>query len=368
MSTAEWDIVVVGAGVAGAVLAKHLTDSGLRVLVLEAGPPSAQSLHGYTHHLRTFYEAAGKGPESAWPANPNAPQPDTADLRYNNGYFVQNGPQLYGSSYSRVQGGSTLHWLGVSLRMLPEDFDLRSRYGVGRDWPIGYEDLEPYYRKAELDLGVSADVSDQKYHGLRFPDDYDYPMKRVPLSYSDQWLASATDGLEISVGKTTTSVNIRSYPAARNSMPRGAYRPVGTLDRRPDGRASEPFLGERCQGNTSCTPICPVQAKYNAGRTLASIDPTKLELRARAVASRIDVDPVTGLVQSITYKRYDESGHTTERAIGRRYVIAAHAVENAKIMLASGLGGTRELVGCNLMDHPTLYAWGLAPKAIGPSS
>ena len=366
MSTHTYDVVVVGAGVAGAVLSKHLTEGGLRVLVLEAGPATAQSLDGYEQHLRTFYEAESKGPESAWPASPNAPQPDTANLRYSNGYFVQNGPQLYGSSYSRLQGGSTLHWLGVSLRMLPEDFDLRTRYGVGRDWPIRYGDLEPFYRKAELDLGVAANVADQKYLGLTFPDDYDYPMERVPPSYSDIWLQSAIEGLRVSLGGNAMSVRVRSYPAARNSMPRGAYRPTGATDRRSDGKTTTPFMGERCQGNTSCTPICPVQAKYNAGRTLAQIDIRRMEIRARSVATRVNVDPSTGAVRSITYKRYDGSKHTVEEASGRAYVLAAHAVENAKMMLMSGLPGSSALVGCNLMDHPTLYAWGLAPRAIGP--
>ena len=366
MSDYKYDVVIVGAGVAGAVMAKHLIDGGLRVLVLEAGPPTAQSLAGYEQHLKTFYEANGKGPESAWPANPNAPQPDTADVRHSNGYFVQNGPDLYGSSYSRLQGGSTLHWLGVSLRMLPEDFDIHSRYGVGRDWPIGYDDLEPYYRQAELDLGVSADVADQAYHGITFPEGYDYPMRRVPLSYSDQWFDSAVAGLEISLGDEPRPIRVRSYPAARNSTPRGDYRPVGAIDRRANGKSTEPHLGERCQGNTSCTPICPVQAKYNAGRTLGQIDSGKMDLRPRAVASQIDIDPETGAVRSITYKRYTGSTHTVEKAQGRAYVLAAHAVENAKLMLASGLAGSSDLVGRNLMDHPTLYAWGLAPVPVGP--
>ena len=366
MSAATHDVVIVGAGVAGAVVAKHLTSRGLRVLMLEAGPASAQALDGYERHLQSFYEATAKGSESAWPAEPRVPQPDTADLRFNNGYFVQHGPQLYGSSYSRLQGGSTLHWLGVSLRMLPEDFGMRSRYGVGRDWPLGYDDLEPYYRKAELDLGVAADVADQRYHGLTFPDGYDFPMRRVPLSYSDQWLASAVAGLEVTLGQRSIPVQVRSYPAARNSMPRPGYRPVGALDRRADGGVQLGSVGERCQGNTSCTPICPVQAKYNAGRTLAQIDAGQLELRAQAVASRIKVDPATGMVAGITYQRYDGTSQVEEEAVGRRYVLAAHAVENAKIMMVSGLTGPDDLVGSNLMDHPTLYAWGLAPEPVFP--
>ncbi len=366
MSQSEHDVVVVGAGVAGALTAKYLTRAGLRVLLLEAGPATAQSLAGYEGHLRHFYEASSKGPESAWPANSHAPQPDTADLRYANGYFVQNGPHLYGSSYSRLQGGSTLHWLGVSLRMLPEDFRMRSLYGVGRDWPLGYEQLEPYYRKAERELGVSADVAEQRYHGLTFAEGYDYPMHRIPPSYSDQKLAASLEGKTVNLDGSAVSVSIRTYPAARNSVPRGDYTPVGAVDRRPDGHLVERPLGERCHGNSSCTPICPVQAKYNANKTLAQADAHRLKLVSQAVASKIEIDPATGSVRGITYQRYDDNGLTVHHARARAYVLAAHAVENAKLMLASGLHGAKDLVGRNLMDHPTLYAWGLTPEPIGP--
>ena len=360
------DVVIVGAGVAGAVTAKVLTDAGLRVLILEAGPASPQSMEGYENHLRHFYEAFAKGPESAWPASDNAPQADTADVQHNDGYFVQHGPHAYGSSYSRLLGGSTLHWLGVSLRMLPEDFAMRSKFGVGRDWPIGYDDLEPFYRKAETELGVSADVSDQGYQGITFPDGYDYPMERVPPSYSDRKLAEAVDGKTVSVGDHSVALKVRSYPAARNSIPRGAYVPVGAIDRHDDGQKTQPEMGQRCQGNTSCTPICPVQAKYHAGKTLARCDLHKLEIRAQAVASKINVDAATGRVRSITYQRYDGTQHSVHEAKGRVYVLAAHAVENAKLMLSSNLGTQKDLIGRHLMDHPTLYAWGRAPAPVGP--
>lgn len=364
----RFDVVIVGAGVAGALMAKHLTHAGLRVLLLEAGPATAWSFEGYSHHLAHFYTASAKGAESAWPAAPNVPQPDTRDLRSNDGYFVQEGPHLYGSTYSRLQGGSTLHWLGVSLRMLPEDFRLRSRRGVGRDWPLDYDELEPYYRRAERDIGVAADVADQRHHGLTFPDGYDYPMQRIPPSYSDQVLARAVDGMDVTVGEERFTLKVRSYPAARNSIPRGDYQPVGAVDER-DGAAIAIDLGERCSGNTSCTPICPIQAKYNALKTLAEARRTgRLEILAQAVASRIHVDAASGEVQSIEYQRYDDPSsprHTVERVTARAYVLAAHAVENAKLMLVSGLGGRSGLMGRNLMDHPTLYGWGVSPVPIG---
>ena len=338
------------------------------MLVLEAGPATAWTFDGYTRHLEHFYAASSKGPEAPWPPAANAPQPDTADLRSGTGYFVQKGPDKYASSYSRLQGGSTLHWLGVSLRMLPEDFKLHTRYGVGCDWPLGYDDLEPYYRQAEREMGVAADVADQAHLGVAFPEGYDYPMRRIPPSYSDQVLAAAVDGMEVRFGPEQIALKIRNYPAARNSMPRGDYVPVGAVDARGGGQPMMLDVGQRCQGNTACTPICPVQAKYNAGRSLAQADPGHLRILAQAVASKIHLDAVSGAVQSIEYQRYEDPAsprHTVHQANGRTYVLAAHAVENAKLMLASGLGGASGLLGKRLMDHPCLYAWGLSPSPIG---
>jgi choline dehydrogenase-like flavoprotein len=363
------DVVVVGAGVAGSLLAKRLTLAGFRVLVLEAGPATPWSFDGYTRHVETFLAAASKGAESAWPPTLAAPQPDSRDVRTGDGYFVQNGPLRYGSTYTRAQGGSTLHWLGVSLRMLPEDFALRSRYGVGQDWPLDYATLEPYYRQAEYEIGVAADVADQKHSGVEFAPGYDYPMHRIPPSYSDRVLADAVDGMRTTVSGVPLAVTIRSYPAARNSMPRNGYRPVGAVDVRPNGQALGRDLGQRCAGNTACTPICPIQAKYNAGKSLAQADRSKLEVIAQAVASKVLVDPVSGQVSGVEYQRYDHpasSRHTVHQARGRAYVLAAHAVENAKLMLASGLGTGSGMLGRNLMDHPSIYGWGLAPTPVGP--
>jgi choline dehydrogenase-like flavoprotein len=362
------DVVIVGAGVAGALIAKRLTHAGLQVLVLEAGPATAWTFDGYTEHLDRFYTATSKGPESAWPPAGNAPQPDTADVRSGDGYFVQQGPHRYGSSYTRLLGGSTLHWLGVCLRMLPEDFELRSRYGVGRDWPIDYADLEPYYRQAEWEIGVSADVAEQEHLGIEFADGYDYPMRRIPPSYSDQVLAGAIDGMEVTLGGQQVALKVRNYPAGRNSIPRGGYQPAGAVDERGDGQALGRDLGQRCAGNTACTPICPIQAKYNAQKTLSQANRDNLRVFAQAVASRVLIDPVSGMVTGVEYQRYHNPGsprHTRHVARARGYVLAAHAVENAKLMLVSGLGGANSPVGQGLMDHPALYAWGLSPTAIG---
>ena len=285
-----YDAVIVGAGVAGALIAKRLTRAGLEVLVLEAGPGTAKSQEGYEKHLARFYAAAAKGPESPWPPAAGAPQPDTADLHGGGGYFVQNGPNLYGSSYSRRQGGSTLHWLGVSLRMLPEDFHMRTRHGVARDWPLGYDDLEPFYRAAEREIGVSADVAEQKYHGLTFPDGYDYPMRKVPPSYSDRLLAEAIDGMEVDLAGEPIALKVRTYPAGRNSMPRGDYAPVGAVDEREDGQMVESDLGGRCQGNrparrsARCRPsTTPSRASHRRTRGGCACSPRRSRPRSLSI-------------------------------------------------------------------------------------
>lgn len=361
----SFDVVIVGAGVAGSLMAKTLTRRGLSVLLLEAGPADAANLSGYAKHLERFFSATGKGPESAWPPAPEAPQPDTADLVANNGYFVQMGPQLYGSSYTRLQGGSTLHWLGVSLRMLPEDFHMKSLHGVARDWPIGYVDLKPYYAKAEWEMGVSANRDEQEYHNVTFQDGYEYPMYRVPLSYSDSELKKRVDGLHVTVCGEEHTITIRSYPAARNSTPRGDYRPVGAQDRKSNSVSLDGLVGGRCQGNSSCTPICPVQAKYNAGKTLSQADSGNLRIEPQAVASRIQTSPTSKQVLGIQYQKYEGVSRTLCTARAKYYVLAAHAVENARLMLASGLPSSSGLVGKTLMDHPALYAWGLTKEPVG---
>jgi len=367
-SATDADVVVVGAGVAGSLVAKRLTRAGLHVLLLEAGPATAWSFDGYGAHLDAFYGADAKGPESPWAPAVGVPQPDTADLRGDDGYFVQAGPLKYASTYTRLQGGSTLHWLGVSLRMLPEDFRMHSRYGVGRDWPLQYSDLEPYYRQAEYEIGVAADVADQTYLGVEFAPGYEYPMQRVPPSWSDSLLAGAVDGMPVTLGEREYRLKVRSYPAARNSTPREGYRPVGAVDEGPDGQRLARDLGQRCAGNTACTPICPIQAKYNAGKTLAQAERTNLHVVPQAVASRILVDPLTGQVTGVQYQHYDDPSsprHRVRTARARAYVLAAHAVENVKLMLMSQLADGSGLLGRTLMDHPSLYGWGLAPGPVG---
>src|SRR5262249_11839718 len=161
------------------------------------------------------------------PAKPDWTNPDKS-------YLVQEatggGKQLmpFSSTYDRIAGG-TSHWLGTCLRFVPNDFKMKSLYGSSEasfvDWPIGYEDLVEWYGKAEAELGVSADVEEQKYLGVHFPDDYQYPMPAIPESLNDRAIRKALKNVDPSktafLGMETapTEIAVRNLPAARNSRP-----------------------------------------------------------------------------------------------------------------------------------------------------
>jgi len=371
-----YDVAVVGSGVSGALIAKALSERGFRVLVMEAGPSHDLTVAEYETSLRRFYGAVSKDNNAPYAANPNAPMPrstETTKLRpgapNGDGYLVQLGPLELDSTYTRVLGGTTRHWEGKALRMLPDDFALRSRFGQGLDWPLGYDDLEPYYRRAEFELGVAGEVAEQDVGGLRFAPDYVYPMHGMPRSYLDRVIADDLDGLEVERAGETFTLRVRGTPQARNGVPNAAYD--GGRGYKPSGAVSlhQAELGERCQGNANCVPICPVQAKYDARRTLFQALATgRVDLLTQAVASQVHVDPDSGRVSAIDYKAYADPAsaeHVTGRVRAKIFVLAGNAVENARLMLASGLHGSSGLVGRNLMDHAYLLTWALMPEPVG---
>ncbi len=375
-SSKTYDAVVVGSGVAGSIVASELSRNGFTVLVVEAGPGNGMTMAGYDMDLTRFYGAASKDNNSAYAENPNAPMPRSYDTRKlapgdtnTSGYLVQNGPLEIDSTYVRVVGGTTRHFEAMALRMLPEDFDMRTRYGQGLDWPTDYRTLEPYYQKAEFEMGVSADVEDQRDLGIAFEPGYVYPMRKIPVSYLDQVIARGLDGTEITLDGERYPLTVRSTPQARNGIPNPQYNkgkgyvPTGAVD------PHQPEMGQRCQGNNNCVPICPVQAKYDARRTLAKgLDTGRVDLLPQTVASRVVVDPATGRVTGVeckTYKSVNSSEHTTGTVRAKVYVLACNAVENARLMLASDLPSTSGLMGRNLMDHAYLLTWALMQEITG---
>ena len=367
MSTEQAEVIVVGAGLAGSIIAYQLGMAGVDVLVLESGPEIPVNRAQY---LERFYTATLKTPESPYPplstldtrrypTKENAPRATIADLikgwnDHDVSYLVQKGPLPFNSTYERVGGGTTWHWVGTCLRMVPNDFRLRSKYGVGVDWPIGYDDLQSAYCRAEAEIGVSANVADQAYLGMTFPEGYSFPMHGIPLSLVDgSFVAAVTgksfDGLPLVVSPT------------------------------PAGRNSQPYAGRRvCAGNTNCTPICPIQAKYDATVTLNKALATgKVRVMYRTVASKVNVGPDKNIngIEFIQYQLGEGPKTGNGVAVGQRYVIAAHAIETPKLLLNSkttdwpnGVANSSGQVGRSLSDHPIYLAWGLMPegKAVFP--
>jgi choline dehydrogenase-like flavoprotein len=375
-SEVVYDAVVVGGGISGAIVANELSRAGQRVLMLEAGPGDDITLAGYEKYLNRFYETVSKDNQSPYPENPNASMPRGYEARKippgqtdASSYVVQRGPFATDTTYTRIFGGTTMHWEGKTPRMLPEDFETRTRFGQGEDWPLAYDELAPYYAQAEREIGVSADVEDQASLGVPFDPGYVFPMQRLPLSYLDKMVARDVDGMNVELGGEDYELKVRAFPQGRNGIPNPDYDggkgfvPVGAVS------THQVEQGERCQGNINCVPICPVQAKYHAGKTLAAaFQEGRVDLLAQTVASKVHVDPDTGRVTEIEYKTYSDPNspeHVTGTVRGRVFVLCASAIENARLMLASGLNGSSGLVGRNLMDHAYLLSWALMPEVSG---
>jgi choline dehydrogenase-like flavoprotein len=340
------DIVVVGSGVAGALIAHELAGAGASVVMLEAGPRIErwEILKNYRNNpakgdLMVPYPASRIAPHPEYKAYVGGPPNSNPFYRGDNNYLILKGPDAsaYAQQYIRMVGGTTWHWAAACWRFLPSDFRLRSLYGIGRDWPIAYDDLEPYYFRAEVELGVSGpnDGTD-----LGSPRTQPYPMNHIPLSYNDKRFADILNA---------NGFKVVSEPVARNSRPY-ADRPV-------------------CCGNNSCMPICPIGAMYNGIVHVEKAERAGARLLDNAVVYSVEID-ARDRVGAVLYKDRDGRSH---RVTGKDFVLAANGIETPKLLLISaddrhpaGVANSSDQVGRNLMDHPGTGVTFLAREALWP--
>ena len=333
--TLSADVVVVGSGVVGSLTARKLALAGLDVLMLEAGPRIERD-----QIVENFRKTPYKGDFIApYPNSDIAPFPDYQPE--DNGYLDQTGPYPYKPEYIRVVGGTSWHWAAQAWRLVPNDFRTQSAYGVGRDWPISYDDLEPYYFEAEQLWGVSGPPEMAKYSPRKNP----FPMEPVVQSFLSQTVVSRLKP-EFEVLTNTTGRNSRPY------------------DDRP-----------QCCGNNNCMPICPIDAQYHGGIAAASAEKAGVRLIPQAVVYKLEHD-AQGKITALHYYDWNKQSH---RVVAKTFVLGANAIEIPKILFLSasdkfpnGLANNYDQVGRSLMDHPSSSITFLADEPIwagrGPQS
>ena len=332
------DVVVVGSGVCGALIGAKLGAAGLRVTIVEAGESGQSRTELVGNYVTASVKSMGS-PYKGTEADRWVPSPDGA----NDPYLDQPLGKTFKSTYQRRLGGSTWHWRGNVPRFVPNDFRLRSFYGVGVDWPISYTDLEAFYCDAERELGVSGNHAEwQGYLGATRSKAF--PMSEIWSAYGDTVVARAIDGLVVN----GVELRVMRTPQARNSQP---Y----------DGKPA-------CAGNSTCDPICPIGAKYDATRHIDKARAAGVEVLERSVATRLVLQ--AGRVASVEFKRWDGS---LGSVAGKVIVVAAHAVETAKLLLMSacddapqGVANSSDFVGRCLMDHLQGQAAALLREPVFP--
>lgn len=369
-NNSPYDVVIVGAGISGALLANKLGQAGARVVIIEAGDEMyfdrETGIDQRQPLIDRFIDATAKVPNAPYPNLDYAPSPQENALHayYTGPAYDDPGrapatatgdavqqhpvPAKFQSTYTRIVGGTTYHWLGTSLRYVPNTFREKTVYGIGADWPITYDELEPWYGRAEHEIGVAGD-SEQD---LGAPRSQPYPMPPITQSYSDRRIAARIGGLTYD----GLPVLVQPTPQARNSVP---------FEDRPP-----------CAGSVNCIPICPIQAKYDATVHLKRaldprLDPRRressrpVELRLGAVVTRVLVED--GKVSGIEYK--ERVTKETDTVTGTIYILAAHAIEIPKILLCSsdrGVANSSDCVGRYLMDHDIKIGYASADEPLYP--
>jgi choline dehydrogenase-like flavoprotein len=307
------------------MVAYQAVQAGLSVLMLEAGPRGERGDYWQRFMSLPVTNRAHGDMQSPFPQSPYAPFP----MFGNDDYLILKGRDAgaFRQAYLRAVGGTTWHWSGLCWRHLPVDLRLKSTYGVGRDWPFSYEELEPYYVKAEKEMGVS---------GPSTPAEHSPPRRSAP--YVMESIAYGTADRRFSEVATRAGYKCVHIPQAKNSRP---------FDDRPG-----------CCGSNSCMPICPIGALYAGIVHVDKAIARGAQLLDQAVVYRIDTDAKN----RVTAVHYYDRNKQSQRVTGRAFVIAANGIETPRLLLYAandrnprGIANSSDQVGRNMMDHPGIH-------------
>ena len=328
-----FDVCVIGSGAGGGMAAKILTEGGLTVALLEAGGPvnPDKDFQMFVWPYDVPHRGVGVGGRAA--------QNFGEFLAPNGAWNIEGEPYTSapGANFqwfrSRIVGGRTNHWGRIALRFSPIDFKSKTRDGLGEDWPIGYEDLAPYYDKVESYIGVFG---------------------------TKEGLPSAPDGIflpppkprctELVVKKACDKLNIPCIPGR-----------LAILTRPLNGRPACHYCGQ-------CDRGCTSASNFSSSQVLIppAMKTGKLTLITNAMAREILVGP-DGKAAGVSY--IDRATRTEKRISARAVVVEASACESARLLLNSrsglfpnGLGNSSGQVGRNLTDSVGSDGEGYIPQ------
>jgi choline dehydrogenase-like flavoprotein len=302
------DLVIVGAGAGGGTLAQRLARRGWKVVVLESGP--------FWDPDRDFVSDEAGSHKLYWTAPRVTGGQDPVQLGKNNsGHGV---------------GGSMVHYAGYCPRFHPSDFEVRTRDGVGEDWPISYTDLRPHYERLELELPVAGDY-------WPWGDPHRYPHTAHPIAGGAElaWAGARRLGIEVRVGP----VGITN--GAFGNRPHCIYRG---------------FCLQGCKVNAKASPLVthiPDAIEHGA------------EIRAHSMVTRVEVDEATGRATGVRYVR--DGVERVQRADA--VAVAGYSIETPRLLLNSrskrfphGLANGNDQVGRCVMVQGAPQVAGRFPE------